>query len=357
MVAAQLGCEQWHAFVASRGGATIYAELPWATLQAPRLRVLNDSGEARIVVGLEAAALEDDTDCQLILERLKPWKHEIHLWRGDNGSQADWVGVPGNPKFGRDTVEIPCLDLSIWFERRTLPTARSYTATDLATIFAQYASDALSRDTSPNITVTTSPTSITGDRDVTATNRTFAMDEMRELSRSGVDWTMLRRELLGGGVIVPAPQTHVIIEDFFLPEPYEPQGLATASEVWVRGEIGSAPDVPILGHAGGVGAETGLIERVFTEGTIKDVASANANAQTRLDLLSDPPGLVSGRLLGEAPIQFGELVPGRMLADMRLRVGVRRITGEYRLLAVGVAADRRDNAERITCQFEPIGTV
>jgi hypothetical protein len=350
-VAGILGCGSYQAFIQPRGGGRPIGELQWQSLSFGR--ALDEMTTATLTVGATGLA---NQECCWALAQARPWEHELSIHR--DGEEV-WVGVWARPIYGLDQVRVTCRDLFQWLERRLLPRDRTFVNHDLGIIFGRYALDALSRDDSPNITVTSGICGVLGDRSVAASARRFAADEMRELSRTGVDFTMLVRELLVGGVEVPTPELPTLVDGMLDGPQLAPDGLAGASEVVVTGARRENSDEPYVGVAGGVDTRIGLVQQVVAEPSIRDNLSCIKAARTRLDLWdSGAPEILSGDLEPHVPVPFAHLVPGaRWPAQMQL--ACRFTDEEYRLLSVGVQASTSDAgaSEQITVVLEPLGSV
>lgn len=344
----QLGQEVPHVFIGPRGGGAFIVELPWSSVAFSRR--LDDMSDGSVSVAAEGLASDD---CCAALNDLKAWQHELVIWRDD---LSQWLGPVTDPVYESEGVSIPARDLFEWFERRLLPYDRTFDNLELSTIFNQYVTDALAHDTSPNITVAATPTGITGDRKILASERRRAADELRELSRTGLDFTFVGRTLHVGGVEIPASALAILTSETVNAPKLTERGSITASEVTVLGAtVGTAQ---IIGTAGGVGADTGLVQLVFTEESIRDNASAQSAAQTRLDLLGTPPKYLECSLVPESPISLADLIPGARV-DVAMNVGCKEVIGAFRLLGVDCSwtADDSGISQDIKVTLEPTGTV
>lgn len=331
-----LGPGVYTAYLQERGGGHPLAELPWSDLRFGRR--LDDMSEAALTVPVAAAAA--DSRCCAALESLKAWKHEISIWRD---AEEAWVGVVGRPRFTNQEVSIPARDLFMWMERRVLPTSRSYVETDLGIIFGQYVTDALAADTSPNI-LQLGPvaTGVFGTREVVAAECRRAADELREMGRSGVDWTLVGRTLYVGGEEVPLLKQLTLTTECFDEPVIESDGLAAASESIVIGAAGDDQHAPIVGRYGDIDPDIGVVQVVDQESGIKDDESALAAARSRWEMLHTVPEFVSGVLVPQAPVRFSELIPGARV-DLRVRTGCRSAIGVWRLHSVDVNAQVPDD--------------
>lgn len=340
-------------------------ELPFASLGMGRR--LDEVSEANVVVTASSlnnargwTETERDRCCGYLAE-LNPWEHELALWRdGDpDDDEPAWVGPILEPEWGTGGVVIPARDLAQWFERRLLERDRVFVGEDLADIFYRYVVDALRRDPTPNITVNPTPTGITGDRTVLADARRRAMDELRELARTGLDFTAKgRRILVGGSEIDTDPLGKLLTEHFAGDGPRRKlAGLDAITEPTVIGAR-QATGRPIIATAGGIDPDLGLLQDVHSESSIEDEASAQAAADTRHDMLATAPEIITGTLDAGAPVSFSDLVPGAR-ADLRLRLFCLDVVGTYRLQDVTVSVSSSGNvtSEEVGVTFVTLGTV
>lgn len=348
-VGGKLGCGEYVVRIQDRGGDPVRTELEWQSLSYGRK--VDDMSDARVTVGADGLA---DEECCQALSGLQAWKHEISIWR--DGVEA-WVGVVGDPEYTADGVTIPARDLFQWMERRNLEHDRTFTGVDLALVFRQYVLDALDRDTSPNITVELYTSGAIGDRSIVALARRRAADELRELARTGVDFTMIGRRMLVGGEELPLsplpPLTEAVIDDPRLTV----RGLDAASEVIVVGSTDENSDIPHSGVARAVSSEIGLVQVTVSESSIKDDDSCESAAQSRVDLLSGTAEFLDVTLLPEATVDFADLIPGTRW-PVGVRVACREVAGTFRLAEVRVDASVSDqgDTETVRVLLEPLGT-
>lgn len=354
---APLGCGSWQAFLQCRGGGELYP-LPFSTMANGRR--LDDMSDASLTLNqttLRSWSPAVQAKCCGILAELEPWEHELALWRdGDPANdEPTWVGPIVKAVWGIDSLTLSARDLFQWFERRLLERDRTFTATDLATIFHQYAVDGLHRDPSPNIDVTSiSATGILGDREVQVEAGRRAADELRELARSGLDFTMLGRVMLAGGTEVPTADLGVLFTDHFDAHELTLDGLQAETESVVIGSPAGNVGGPIRASAGGVDVDRGLVQGLANESTVKDLTSAQALADTRHDLLSESPTFFAARLLPIAPVGYEDLIPGAV-ADLRVQLMCRTVEGDHRLMDVRVGV-AENGTESVGVEFSSLGT-
>lgn len=358
---ALLGCGMWRSFIACRGGGELL-ELAHSSLAMGR-RVDDMSSGSAVITGSSLSRARPDVQrqCCAVLNDLEPWEHELLLWRDSDADSIDptWAGPVIQPKWGinedgEDSVTIDARDLFQWLERRLLDRSREFTETDLADIFVKYLSDGLHHDPTPNIAWSASPTGITGDRTIDPSAFRRASDELRELARSGVDFTMRGRTMLIGGVEIPTADLGILLTEHFTSLELSLDGLQTETESTVVGARPNRAGPPIYAIAGDVDPARGLVQVAVTESGIEDVESAQAAANSRNALLGDSPLWVSGVLDPNAPVSFDQLIPGAR-ADLRLQFLCREVVGVFRLQEVSVRVGS-DGDESVSVTFSTLGT-
>ena len=339
---AQLGFgEDLRVFLVTRGATDTIAELsPDSGYFTRELDSTSDCEIVGTVTGISGELCCDD------YREVYPWITEVYIWR--DGRDA-WSGPVTEVEFDYGKVTIRASDLTAWWDRRTLPDM-TFVGQDLATIFDAVANAAMAPAPVANFTVSATPVDIFGDRSYQNAEYEYASDALDELSKTGIDWTCYGRTVLAGGTEVPADPYFVLLDDHWTQPPtVRARGNDQATRVVVRGE----------GVAGVATASAdylnayGLLVRVFDEKSIKDLSSAQAAAQTRLELLRDqnyietPSGAT---LTPYAPITLPELIPG-----IRVRVSTqatcRPLTADFRLKSVKV-----DFQGGVSVDLEPLGT-
>lgn len=350
---ARLGCGTWRAMLQCRGGAPL-VEVPWQHLtMGRRVDEISSASVTITAAGLGALSRGARRECAGVLRSIRPWQHELALYRGDHEA---WVGPIMEPDFGPTSVTLPARDLTQWWERRVLGRDRSWESVDLSTAFERYVIDAMQPDPTPNIRLQTTPTGIVGKREIKASAHRRAADALRELARSGVDYTAYGRTVLAGGTTVPWQHLGTFITEHFDQPHLVVHGLLGTTQAAVIGARTSTGE-PIVGQAGGGDDALGLLQTVATESGIADQGSADAAAQTRLDLLL-APDYMTGVLQQNAPVDFANLVPGAT-AWLKVEAMCREADALFRLLALDAAADLDEEGhvtEKVTPTFTLPGT-
>lgn len=347
-----LGPPTYRVYVQQRGGEPI-AELPWTSLSWAR--ELDDCSSASVQIPITSPKHR----LAWAVAGLEAWEHELSIHRAlsDGADPTEvWVGPIVEPGWSDDQgVRIAARDVTQWWERRTLPYSRIWKDTELATIFAQVADDAMALDPSPGVIVTPTPTGIRGDRSVAAFAHKLASDVLRELGRDGIDYTTIGRNVLCGGLEVPAGRLLTLADGVLRKPQLGGQGLSTATRVHMLAGVGAA--VPIDAIVGGISQTRGLVERVFQEGSIEDHASAQQAAWTRWDALHGMPLSLKGDFDPRRGPTIAALIPGA-LAQAELAVGVRYVDQTVRLARVQVSATSGEQgiSETVGAEFVPVGT-
>jgi hypothetical protein len=216
-------------------------------------------------------------------------------------------------------------------------------------------------DTTPGLNVHTTPCGVTGTMTLLELQHLVAGPKIRDLSRIGVDWTTVGRDVLAGGAAVPTESIGTFLDEHFVRS--EGKGATPKldgtqqTNAWlVRGQGGGSAGDTVFGYDGDPAAAAldGLLESVATVSTIQDGDSALAAAQTRLALTSDVLTLESAILSPDAPFTIDQLVPGA-LCELALDSTCIPVTGPYRLQKVTVTASAPDG-EVVTLAFQPVGT-
>lgn len=339
-----LGCGEYEVLMLARGGQPLY-RLPWSDLAWGR--VLDDASTASITV--------PKSWCNPAIEQIQPYVHEIGVYR--NGLQQ-WVGPMVDYDEDRESVRITARDLFHWFDRRTLPYDREIYTTDLSAIFEVFGLDALEADNSMGIVIIAPGGGAAGDRSVKAVERRMAGDQMRELARSGLDFTTYRRQIIAGGVELPIPALPMITDAVCDPQGMVVRGLDMGSRAWVIGAGGGPTSAPAQGSAIDADSALGVLEQVFQESTILDDTTAEASAAGHLELLRTSYQNVPLLLHPDLQIPMERLLPGSRV-PLNVQVLAKPAIGDYRLqsLDVSVRVSESGQEEKVVGTFAPIGAI
>jgi len=332
------------------------ATLPLGALDTKQItsldytRVLDDTSTCAVEVQIPGGSSE----CCRVLGDLRSWGHEVHVWR--DGVDV-WCGPVVNVTLRRDTATILAADVTAWLDKRLVHSTLDYTATglgaaDLATIAAAVITDAFAPD-DPNVLpyLTVALAGVVGERLIEA-GKSRSGDELRELARTGVDYTAVGRRIVLTGEVVTTTPLATLLQDSFL----------ASLEVVERGDLAATSwrvvGDGVTGTAAVVEPFYGLLEDIVDEQSVRDTASATAAAQTRLDASNPVPLFLvvpeDARLSPNAPVTFDQLVPG---AVTRVLVSdyCRQVDQFMRLQRVRVASTP-DSLDAVQITLAPLGT-
>lgn len=347
-----LGCGTPSVFVADRCGSrnlyeiTDFSELAWP-------RVIDEASEATVRVTL---AGNTDAACCAGLAATRSWAHSLVVLR--DGERV-WEGPIVNIAMNRDEALLTARDVTAWLDVRTTHDEIDITLdTDLADIATRVITSALAPDDPCilqylEVVPTGTLSTLTLDP-----NMEVAGDVLRELARSGLDYTAVGRMILLGpdiGGIYPgggAPFVHLLDEHFAGGLEIGEAGLEAATRWIVQGD-------GVTGIDGGIDPFYGLIERIAKEDGIAQQLQVNGAATSRVEATNPPPLYVdSGAQAGlvpTAPVCIGDLIPGR-LVHVTARDTCREVNQLLRLVAVNVSYTPADG-EAVGITLAPVGTL
>lgn len=330
-----------------RGGQQQVAILDWTSIQWTR--TLDDTSTATVsgTTGLES-------DCCAALAAIFPWRHEIVIQR--NGEEV-WVGAIISLRTPAGTYTIEARDLTTWWDHRRVHTDIDLSEVDLAVIFQAVADDAMAPDPSPNLTVQTTACRVKGSRRILAAQHQLAAPVLRDLTNTGIDWTAVGRQVLAGGLVVPAQRLLTFHDGMFTTPPTPIRdGTTQTNSVTTRGAGGGAlGDTVFATSEDKVAARLdGLIESVESVSTITDLSQITQFSDSKLAIAKLVETLEGCTLSPDAPYSIDELVPGA-LCPIALNETCLSVFGDYRLKGINVAATA-DAPEQVTLNFQPLGT-
>lgn len=343
---ATLGTGEWTAEFRTRGGASTVGYAPISGLSASPLRVLDQTSTATITLPTPSPS----STLARVLLQLRPWEHELHLYRDDG---LEWLGPLVDPMtFGGESISLTALDLSGWLDRR-ISTDRQWRDTDLAIVARELIEDAMGRDTSPNIDVEAYAALTHGELDVIGDNLPRAMDALRDLAGRGLDFTVINRTLrIGGQNGFGAPDLGVWDTRAFGDLTASFRGSAYGSEWHVLGQADSTGTMA-HGEYGGVGQSTGLVQQVFQDDSILDDAGARLAAEANWRFgAARQPYVESAPLSPQAPVAFSDLIPSATV-EVRATAGIMPVEGSFRITQVDVSVGD-DAAETVSVTLQPV---
>jgi hypothetical protein len=350
-----LGCGGWSAYAVGRGGSPVRVEIPYSSLDVSK--VLNNWGTAGLRVGDKGSARGE---CCELFRAVEPWRDEILLYRDKDTA---YVGPLMSMTATDDRGSFSSNDLFAWMEVRFIE-EDFHGDGDVADIFRAIFDLALASDPSPNIDISTRQTGVQAVRNFKAQEFHRAADALRELARTGLDFTMDGRHLLAGGAEVFESQTPLILhDDGCKSAEVTIDGGAFATDVAVFGgtsvQQGASQDSRIVQATGRAttGIERyGLVQRSFTELFILDGISADANAAARLAASQPAAMRVRATLSPEAAFGWNDLICGRRF-DVRLTkvAGCIEVAEMMRLVGFRVNVEAATNSEDIVVDLVPMG--
>lgn len=248
-----LGCGIASAEIWTRGGGERVLALPNISA-ASWDRVLSDTSAGEVT--LPGSVLSADPACCETLADVRPWKHELHIYRDD---KLGWCGPITFMDIQKDDLVIKARDLSAWLDRRVVHKAHVYGGqgpgqgdTITTTIFSDLVTDAFEPDPSPNVTLEAGATSgVFAQGSYTPSAFKTVGPLIRELAKGSIDWYVVNRTLRysGGGVTLPgAPGGGLDVTALCVANP----GLETNTSNWtVAGTGWSIARDTTQHHAGG----------------------------------------------------------------------------------------------------------
>lgn len=340
-----LGTSDYVLQITTRGGGSVRGEMAWDSIDYGR--IIDDTADAT------ATWFQGDATIPAFLIETEPWTHDLVVWRTTE-TEPVFAGPVRTCTYESGKVTIAARDVTAWFDRRLIHTDNTFDNIDLAFIFGKIAALALEPDPSPNIQIITAPSGFIGSRVTRAVEAARAADLLRELGRSGVDWTVIgRRLLVGGPGLADGLGALVLIDEAVKDPKLTKAGESAVTQQTIRWQ--TAAQMPMLTTVASIEADTfGLLEDLAEETDIADATSAGAAAQARLDLASTNPRVVNVDLTADAPTTVNQLIPGRRVA-FRLSTLPEEVVGETRLqkLLVNVTQE----AEKVTLETTPLGVV
>lgn len=313
-------------------------------------RRLNTTTDASAVFPLRGS----NPECVPLLRNLDPWRDEMELWRdAGSGSKLVWAGPVTNviADSTTGTATVTARDMSAWWAKRVLAETIVHRGADLAKIFEDYVRAAFKVD-DPGIVINATLTGITGDRTVAAADLATLSTALEEIVRTGVDWCLLGRVFVVGGISTGCGflQGRISDEHFRTAPILRRSGDNMANDVYVSGSNG------LVGRAGGPDPVDGVqLSGVLAENSIEDQASADAAAEGMWVLDRYPQAYLEGEnaLAPGAPFAMSTLIPGVCVAAGMSGAGVVPLTQDLRLDTLSVTFGA--TSEVVTVAFQPLG--
>lgn len=345
----KLGCGSYRVLATDRCGSNTVCELrniskiEWS-------RKMDETAEYIITIDLSGGA---DVGCCECIGGLRTWIHGLKIYRSIGGLVA--FGPIVNILYRNDEVVITARDVTAWLDVRMIHTTHVYAGQNIMTVARELITDALEPDDPcgllQNMIIGTSTDTITK----TIEANQYAGDALRELAKSVLDYTAIGNRIVVDDVLLYGPYSQLTDENFVAGLEIEERGLEAASKWYVKGSA-------VVGTAGGAAADTqymGLVEQLYSDDTIMDLATANTAAANRLKASNPAPLYINvptdARLSPDAPLCMDQLIPGT-LVNVRLRNPCRPVTQQFRLTAMKTTYDADSGDEAVGVTLSPVGT-
>ena len=309
------------------------------------------------------------------MAEINPWEHEMSIYR--DGEEV-WCGpvTGGLYSHSKGTLELSAKDLMAWFDHRwveLLVMDQYFDDVDVAEVMYWLLEHGYSKDPF-NLEYSIMPINVPMTREYTAFTQgerwggayPLIGDELRSLTEMGIDFTVVRRNMLGGNLHASNRGAFTLTERHWSTLPDIPMVGSTM-----------ATDLAVMGGSGGYGGwyddqmyiarstdtireKYGLLQEVVVNKTATDVDTTQTNnpiksqAQQELSIRENPFVYLNGGTLSpDAPVSVDMLVPGRAF-DVQFNATCRAVEGTYRLYGINVkVAD--GSTEDISLEMTPIG--
>lgn len=370
MAVQRLGDGTYEVYFKTRGGerflcrARNITSVSWS-------RKMNDVSTASVTIALNGL----DDECCDCIATVNPWEHELAVFR--NGVEV-WVGpvVNGTIDLAGLTASYEARDLSAWFDHRwveVLDVDKEFEEVNISEVYTWLIEHAYYREPW-NMSWVVPTTQIPIDRTYTARDTserwagTFQSvgDELRDLSQSGIDTTVVRRTLIAGDLQAETQITQLLTDEHWAVLPtINIVGTSMATEVGVGGGNGGYSgwydDQIWIERAASDsnGARYGLLQSFYNapeldeEDTTELPNAITQQAYNLREAKKEPFVYIQGGALSpKAPVQVDSLIPGNVYR-VALSETCRTVESDYRLFAVSVSLN--DRGETVSLEMTPLG--
>lgn len=324
---ATLGCPDTYtaAFYTNDGATPIGQAVELSSVRWGR--VLDDTSTAQLTVPIVSE------ECCEVLSSAHAWCNDVGIFRD---STLVWQGPVYLLSHGTANTVVDARDVTAWLFVAEILNKIDFTATGMGAADLSLIAEAIIRDAlsefDPNILpfLQVGLSGVTGERLYDALEN-YAGEELKELARTGIDFTALGHRIIIGGETAFARLAQLRDEDFLGELRVLEDGGGTITKAIVDGE-------GVTATAGGVGV-CGKITRIAKEEQIRDLNSAQAEADalvaagTPTPLLLEVPDGV--QLSPEAPLDIMDLVPG-VVIPVASTATCRSVNTDLRLLKLEV---------------------
>lgn len=282
----------------------------------------------------------DDPDCCSAVADVHAWCNDLCIYRD---GQMVWQGPVVRSVSSRSQTQVVARDVTGWLSRRVIGSRIDYTtATGAGPADLTVVAEALVRDgfgpDDPNVLpyLTVLPSGVAGEREYNP-DTAYVYDELRELARGGIDFTAIGHRIILFGPARPLARLAGLHDEHFAGDlRVIEDGLSATTRAVVVGEGFAA-------YAERDGA-CGLLETLVKEQQIKDVASAQAEADALVASGTPTPVILEvpagAQLTPDAPVGIMDLVPGVVIPVTAVDV-CRPVTAAMQLTKVDVTYDDR----------------
>ena len=332
---AVLGRGQWTASITEPGGRMIWSSTAAAVREFAFNRVLSGTSEGSLTAVTSPAA-----------DTVEPWLHALNVFYDD---EPAWSGIITGSTLTSGTMEVEAADLSAFWKRRRVPSARRFDQVDASHIMAQMVVDAMGVADPLRVkeTLIEYPSRVWAVVDVTA-NSMMVEEVIDDLVDAGLTWTVHAGRLLIG----PGPERHTTatLTDVHLGDgvKVEKDGRDVATDVLVVGK--------------GVWAQAGLdgdrvviqdIVKMDSLTTVQECQEAAKRELARRALAPRALTLPSGVALSpDAPVSLGELIPGVRVPVSSAQTGA-TLGADMTLEKLSVKGD--DGGVAVSVELGPVG--
>lgn len=370
MAVQRLGDGTYEVYFKTRGGerflcrARNITSVSWS-------RKMNDVSTASVTIALNGL----DDECCDCIATVNPWEHELAVFR--NGVEV-WVGpvVNGTIDLAGLTASYEARDLSAWLDHRwveVLDVDKEFEEVNISEVYTWLIEHAYYREPW-NMSWVVPTTQIPIDRTYTARDTserwagTFQSvgDELRDLSQSGIDTTVVRRTLIAGDLQAETQITQLLTDEHWAVLPtINIVGTSMATEVGVGGGNGGYSgwydDQIWIERAASDsnGARYGLLQSFYNapeldeEDTTELPNAITQQAYNLREAKKEPFVYIQGGALSpKAPVQVDSLIPGNVYR-VALSETCRTVESDYRLFAVSVSLN--DRGETVSLEMTPLG--
>ena len=367
-----LGCGNYEAYFKVKGGDTFVSRivnitsLTWG-------RKVNDVSEATVKFALRGL----EGDCCEAVASINPWQHELAIFR--DGSEV-WCGpiVGGEIDQTSSFVTFNARDLSTWFDRRWVeitPDDVEFEDADITVVFDWLITHAYDKDPwemtwsfPEKLGIPITRTYIAyASSERWGGNYPMVGTELRNLSNSGIDYTVVRRTMIAGDLRDSLNKISGVITDKHwkvLPN-ITIVGTSMATEVAVAGGNGGYygwedDQIWIEKPVDASRTTFGLLQRFESAPSLDEDDTVNLpNPITQLaynlrEVRKNPFEYISGgELSSDAAVTFDTLIPGAYFR-VSLAQTCRKIQSNYLLTGVQVTYDV--SGEHVSLELVPPGS-